>query len=92
MPIIKEKVTAVTTPGEDVDVLVTERGIAINPKRTDLLEKLQGSKLPICTIEQLLEKAYDITGVPARPQKGSKPVGVVVYRDGTVIDTIYKID
>lgn len=92
MPIIKEKVTTVTTPGEDVDVLVTERGIAINPKRTDLLEKLQGSKLPICTIEQLLEKAYDITGVPARQEKGSEPVGVVVYRDGTVIDTIYKID
>lgn len=91
MPIIKEKVTTVTTPGEDVDVLVTERGIAINPKRTDLLEKLQGSKLPICTIQQLLQTAYDITGVPSKQQRGTEPVGVVVYRDGTVIDTIYKI-
>ena len=91
MPIIKEKVTTVTTPGEDVDVLVTERGIAINPKRTDLLEKLHGSKLPICTIQQLLQTAYDITGVPSKQQRGTEPVGVVVYRDGTVIDTIYKI-
>ena len=42
MPIIKDHVTTITTPGEDVDVLVTERGIAINPRRVDLLEKLEG--------------------------------------------------
>lgn len=89
MPIIKERVTTVTTPGEDVDVLVTERGIAINPRRKDLLEKLKNSRLPICTIEELLNTAYEITGRPDKPQIGDKPVGVVVYRDGTVIDTIY---
>ena len=90
MPIIKEHVTTVTTPGEDVDVLVTERGIAINPRRTDLLEKLRNSRLPICTIEELLETAYEITGRPEKPAVTDVPVGVVVYRDGTVIDTIYK--
>lgn len=91
LPIIKEKVTTVTTPGEDVDVLVTERGIAVNPRRKDLLEKLKGSKLPILTISQLLEKAYAITGKPEKPDISDEPVGVVVYRDGTVIDTIYRI-
>ncbi len=91
MPIIKEKVTTVTTPGEDVDILVTERGIAVNPKRKDILEKLADSGLPVCTIEELLNKAYEITGVPEKPQLRDTPVGVVVYRDGTVIDTIYKI-
>ena len=92
LPIIREHVTTVTTPGEDVDVLVTERGIAVNPLRTDLLEKLKGSKLPVCTIEELLNKAYAITGVPAHKENSGKPVGVVVYRDGTVIDTVCKIE
>ncbi len=91
MPIIKEHVTTVTTPGEDVDVLVTERGIAINPRRTDLLEKVKDSKLPIVTMEELLQMAYEITGVPAKQPERKEPVGVVMYRDGTVIDSIYKI-
>jgi citrate lyase subunit alpha/citrate CoA-transferase len=91
MPIIKEKVTTVTTPGEDVDILVTERGIAVNPKRVDILEKLKNSSLPIMKIEELLEKAYEITGKPTNKHSQETPVGVVVYRDGTVIDTIYKI-
>ena len=91
LPIIKEKVTTVTTPGEDVDVVVTERGIAINPRRTDLLEKVKNSRLPIVTIEKLLETAHSITGVPDKLVLSDKPVGVVVYRDGTVIDTVYKV-
>ncbi|MBQ2908726.1 MAG: citrate lyase subunit alpha, partial [Clostridia bacterium] len=92
MPIIKESVTTVTTPGADVDVLVTERGIAINPLRTDLIEKVKDSKLPIVTIEKLLETAHEITGVPQKIERSKEAVGYVVYRDGTVIDTIYKID
>ncbi|MCH5143043.1 MAG: citrate lyase subunit alpha [Clostridiales bacterium] len=90
LPIIKDRVTTVTTPGEDVDVLVTERGIAINPVRKDLLKKLEGSRLPIVPIEKLLETAHKITGVPAKVEQSDKPVGVVVYRDGTVIDTVFK--
>ena len=91
MPIIKEKVTTVTTPGEDVDILVTERGIAVNPRRQDILEKLKNSGLPVMDIQSLLKIAHEITGVPEKKEILSEPVGVVVYRDGTVIDTIYKI-
>ena len=91
MPIIKEQVTTVTTPGEDVDVLVTERGIAINPKRTDILEKLKNTNLPIFTIEELYNIAHEITGKPSKVETTNQPIGVVVYRDGTAIDTIYKI-
>ncbi len=91
MPIIKEKVTTVTTPGEDVDILVTERGIAVNPKRVDVLEKLKDSSLPVMPIEELLNIAYEMTGKPDKKVFSDRPVGVVVYRDGTVIDTIYKI-
>ena len=91
MPIIKESVTTVTTPGEDVDVIVTERGIAINPKRQDIISKLKDSKLPIMDINKLLQIAHEITGIPTKKEQSTIPVGVVVYRDGTVIDTIYKI-
>lgn len=90
MPIIKEHVTTITTPGSDIDVLVTERGIAINPKRTDLLEKVKDSKLNIVPIKELLNIAYSYTGVPEEPKKGTEVVGAVEYRDGTIIDYIYK--
>ncbi len=91
MPIIKERVTTVTTPGEDVDILVTERGIAINPRRHDIVEKLKNSKLPILPIEELLRIAHSITGIPQKAKISETPVGVVVYRDGSVIDTIFEI-
>ena len=90
IPIIKKELTTISTPGEDVDVLVTERGIAINPKRTDLLDKLQNSKLNILPIEQLLEISHQYTGIP-EPIKSDKVIGVVEYRDGTIIDSIYKL-
>ena len=91
LPIIKEQVTTVTTPGEDVDILVTERGIAINPLRQDLLEKLKNSKLKILTIQELLKTCYKITGIPANLQRVQEVIGLVEYRDGTIIDCLYKL-
>ena len=90
MPIIKDKVTTITTPGEDVDVLVTERGIAINPKRLDLLEKVKDSRLPIYPIETLYKMAHNITGVPKKIERSNKVIGYVQYRDGSIIDTLYE--
>ena len=90
MPIIKDHVTTITTPGEDIDILVTERGIAVNPKRVDLLEKLKNSKLPIKTIDELYELAHHITGKPNKLTMSKEVIGVVEYRDGTVIDTLYR--
>lgn len=90
LPIVLSKVTCVTTPGEDIDILVTERGIAINPKRTDLLAKLANSKLPICTIQELYDKAISLTGKPNSIKFTDKVVALVEYRDGSIIDAIYK--
>jgi citrate lyase subunit alpha/citrate CoA-transferase len=39
IPVILDEVTTLCGPGELIDVIVTERGIAINPLRTDLIEK-----------------------------------------------------
>ncbi|MBU1141965.1 MAG: citrate lyase subunit alpha, partial [Firmicutes bacterium] len=88
---VKAQVTTVTTPGESIDCLVTERGIAINPKRTDLLKKLEHSELKILTIEDLLNKAHQMIGNPQSILHDDQVVGVVRYRDGTIIDSIYKL-
>ena len=90
MPIIKRHVTTITTPGEDVDVLVTERGIAINPKRTDLLEKVKNSKLNIVTIEELFKLEEKIVGKVKELDRSNEVVGYVMYRDGSIIDKLYK--
>ncbi len=88
---IKKHVTTITTPGEAVDCLVTERGIAINPLRVDLIEKLNNSKLNIVPISMLMDKAYQMTGVPNEIKKSNRAIGVVRYRDGTIIDSIFQI-
>lgn len=89
-PVIKDVVNTITTPGESVDAIVTERGIAINPLRTDLLEKLEGSKLNILTIKELQEMAYEMCGVPNLAPKNDKLIGKVIYRDGSEIDSIWE--
>lgn len=88
LSVIKDKVTTVTTPGETVDVIVTERGIAVNPKRTDLIEKLKSTHLPVKTIEELKAEADKIAGNAKDIKLGDKVVAVVEYRDGTVIDVV----
>lgn len=91
LPIIKDKVMTVTTPGESIDVVVTERGIAVNPRRADLLKKLRMTKLPLMTIDELKILAEKITGVPKAIPTSEKVVAVVEYRDGRVIDVVRKV-
>jgi len=86
--VVRDHVTTITTPGETVDVLVTEYGIAINPRRTDLLEKLKDSGLPLVDIEELREIGIRLTGAPKAQEFTDRIIGVVEYRDGTVIDVV----
>ena len=46
MATVCEKVVTVTTPGDCVDVLVTDYGIAVNPRRPDLIECLDKAGIP----------------------------------------------
>ena len=86
--VIKDRVRTICTPDETVDVLVTEWGIAVNPRRTDLLERFTKAKLPVRSIEELREKAERLCG-KARPiPEGERIVGIVEYRDGTIIDVV----
>ena len=89
--VLKDKVTTITTPGNTVDILVTEHGIAINPLRIDLIEKFKNSKLPIKTMEELKIIAEKLTGKPKNIEFEEKIVAIVQYRDGTTIDNVRQI-
>ena len=93
VPVIVDKVTTLVGPGELIDVIVTERGIAINPKRKDLLNAVKNSSLPICPIKEIYDEVNNICGgKPAKPKVDkNKPVAVIKWVDGTVIDTVYKV-
>ncbi len=92
LSIVKEQIQTITTPGETVDVLVTERGIAIHPRRTDLIERLKNSRLPIVTIQELYHKALEIAGSPEKTNLSEHVIGLVRYRDGSIIDTLYQVE
>ena len=82
----------ITTPGENVDVLVTDYGIAVNPKRPDLLEALQKTNLPLRTIEELQQEAYAMVGTPDPLPFKERIVAIMEARDGTVLDVVRQID
>lgn len=91
LSIVVDKVLCVSTPGKTVDVLVTQRGIAVNPLRQDLKNRLKAAKLPVVDIHDLKNIAEKITGTPKNIRLSEKVVGNVIYRDGTIIDTIKSV-
>ena len=91
LPIVTDRVTCISTPGKDIDVLVTQGGIAVNPKNKDLQEKLIAAGLPVVDIHALKEKTEQITGKPAKLPKGDRVVAEVIGRDGAVQDYIYQV-
>ena len=91
-PIVVERVHTVTAPGAVIDVLVTDHGVAVNPAREDLLERLKKSGLPLMSIEELHKKAIEITGKPKPPRTLDEVVALIEWRDGTVIDAVRRLD
>ena len=93
IPVIVNRVTTLCGPGELIDVVVTEKGIAINPRRKDLLKALKGSSLPIRPIREIKEEVEKICGgAPSPPDVDKKQVvAAVQWVDGTVIDVVYKV-
>lgn len=91
IPCIVDEVTTLITPGSTVDVIVTEYGIAVNPGRPELAERLSKAGLKVVDIKELRDKALSIIGTPAALPFGDKTVGVVMNRDGSVMDIIKNI-
>ncbi|MBR5529828.1 MAG: citrate lyase subunit alpha [Oscillospiraceae bacterium] len=91
LPIVTDRVTCISTPGKDIDVLVTQGGIAVNPKNVELTQRLTAAGLPIIDIHELKEKTERITGTPKKLPKGDRVVADVISRDGQLLDQIYNV-
>jgi citrate lyase subunit alpha/citrate CoA-transferase len=91
IPVIVDRVTTLCGPGELIDAVITERGIAINPRRQDLLDSVKGKGLPLVTIEELKEMAERICGRPEKAAFDDKVVAAIKWVDGTVIDAVRKV-
>lgn len=91
IPAIRTDVTTVTTPGESIDVVITDYGIAINPRRKDLQDCMQQVELPFVTIEELRDTAYKIAGIPEPVEFEDRIVGIIESRDGTIMDVVHQI-
>lgn len=93
IPLIMPRVTCITTPGNTVDVLVTQYGVAVNPARADLRSRFEAAGLPVKDIRALYQTAIALTGEPTYPQRREgKVLAQVFYRDGSLIDTLYCVE
>lgn len=88
-PKVVKRVQTISTPGESIDVLVTEKGVAVNPRRPDLGEFLLSHGLPVVNIEQLQAYAALQSIERAPLEKTTRPAALVEYRNGTIIDVVY---
>ena len=92
IPVIVDEVTTLCGPGEMIDVVVTERGIAINPRRQDLIDAVKGSKLPFRPLHEIKAEVERICGgAPQRQKRGERPVAIVKWVDGTVLDMVWQV-
>ena len=91
IPVVVDEVTTLVGPGELIDVIVTERGIAINPLRKDLIEVTKDSGLAIKTIHELKEEAEKMCGIPKKPVFTDEIIAAIKWVDGTVIDVVRKL-
>ncbi|CND86650.1 citrate lyase subunit alpha [Yersinia rohdei] len=91
IPTLVREVTTCVTPGSSVDILVTDHGIAVNPARPELAERLQQAGLSVVTIDWLYQRALILTGEPKPITFTDRVVAVVRYRDGSVIDVVHQI-
>ena len=91
LPIITDHVTCISTPGRDIDVLVTQGGIAVNPNNTELQRRLSDAGLPLLDIRALKEKAEAITGKPRALPRGDRVIAQVFGREGQLQDVIYNV-
>lgn len=91
IPTVVDHINTVVTPGKTVDVLVTERGVAVNPARPELRQRLMEANIPVYPIEELKDYAEKIVSHPEPIHYLDKVVGVVTYRDGSVLDLIRQV-
>lgn len=90
-PKVVDRVTTVTTPGETIDVLVTEAGVAVSPRQEALRDRLAAGGVQVVSIEHLKELAGRGASRPQQAARDERIVAVVEYRDGTVTDVVHAV-
>ena len=91
IPTVVRHVATMVTPGDSIDVLVTDHGIAVNPKRPEVEQRLVDARLPVMTIDELNQRAMALTGEPEPLEFTERIVGIIRYRDGSVIDVVREV-
>ncbi len=91
LPVIVDQVTTVTTPGEVIDAIVTERGIAVNPRREDLKDRFIAAGLPVRELADIKQEADRLIRPLGQPVFGDEVIALIEWRDGTVIDVVRKV-
>lgn len=91
IPTIVDQINTIVTPGSTIDILVTDQGICVNPRRPELKERLEAAGIKVTDIRVLKERAQKIIGKPEPIRYTDKIVGIVQYRNGKVIDLIRQV-
>lgn len=91
IPTVRKRVNTIVTPGESVDVLVTDQGIAVHPRNVELKQRLKKAGLTIVDIEELYDRAIRLCGEPKQIQYTDKVVAQIRYRDGSIIDEVRQL-
>ncbi len=91
VPIIRDDVTTISTPGEMVDVVITNAGIAVNPRNKDLIKQLKNTDLNFLDITELRDLAYSEAAL-LEPDFTDEICTAVEYRDGTLLDVVYRVN
>lgn len=88
---VVDRVITKSTLGDSVDVLVTQCGIAVNPRRPELRERLTDAGLPVKDMQDLYRTVTKLTGIPNRAPFTDRVVAEVHGYDGAVNDYIYQV-
>lgn len=91
IPCVVDHVGCLVTEGSVCDILVTDTGIAVNPNRPEVEERLRRAGLKVKSIGQLRDEAYAVVGRPEALAFGDKIVGIVTAPDGKVLDVIRNV-
>ena len=93
IPVIVDEVTTLCGPGKLIDVIITERGISINPLRKDLIKAMKKTLLPVKKIEEIKKEVDEICGgKPSKPKLNkNKVVAIIKWVDGTVLDSVFHV-
>jgi citrate lyase subunit alpha/citrate CoA-transferase len=100
-PKVVEKVYTKVTPGDAIDVVATEDYAAVNPNskspyRQAIIDNASKFNLKLVSIEELhqksLEKAKEFGTIPTQPATTDEVVYIIEWRDGTLLDKIYRLD